>query len=183
LGQNPAVPAVHQWLAVVAMARVAAAEPPRPRPTVVWLLTQLLPSPGIATGAGGASLDLRWQVTPVLYSFAVNHRVSPWRFGVVDPFARFGGSIELYVDPDLLFAHDTDATLRPGMRVYVPVHERGESLSASLGLADQRFGGRNALAIEAGAYIAFGVVGVQLSYAPVPSSPGQVIATLSIRYF
>jgi hypothetical protein len=170
-------------LAVAALAGVAVAEPPRPRPTRVWLLTQLLPSPGVAAGAGGASLDLRWQVTPVLYSFAVNHRVSPWRFGVVDPFARFGGSVELYVDPDLLFARDTEAVLRPGVRVYVPVRERGESLSASLGIADQRFGSRNAVAIEAGAYIAFGVVGVQLSYAPVPASPAEVIATVSIRYF
>jgi hypothetical protein len=119
----------------------------------------------------------------VLYSFAVNHRVSPWRFAVVDPFARFGGSVELYVAPEILFARTTDSILRPGVRIYVPVHERGESLSASLGIADQRFGGRNAVAVEAGAYIAFGVVGVQLSYAPVPASPAELIATISVRYF
>lgn len=171
-------------LVVLLAPAVAHARPKRPRPTLVWAATQLLPSVGIAAGDGGASFDLRWQVTPVSYSFGVNHRVSPWRFLVVDPFARYAGSVELYVQPDLLFANGTEASLRPGLRAYVPLRERGESLSASLGIADQRIGGDNALAVEAGMYIAFGVVGVQASYAPVPSrSPATVILTLSLRYF
>jgi hypothetical protein len=171
-------------MVVLAVPATALARPPRPRPTLVWFLTQLLPSFGVAEGDGGSSLDMRWQVTPISYSFGVNHRVSRWRSLVVDPFARHAGSIELYVSPDLLFADRVEASLRPGVRAYVPLREHGESLSASLGVADQRSGGRDALAIEAGAYIAFGVVGLQVSYAPIPSrSPATVIATLSLRYF
>jgi hypothetical protein len=166
---------------------IAAASPvearPYPRPTWQWTLSQLAPSPGLAVGVDQASLDLRWQLTPLLYSWGVNRRVSSWRAFVVDPFARHSGSIELFVDPELLFAHRLEATLRPGIRAYIPLRERGELLSASLGISDQRFDDRNVMAIEAGIYALYGTFGLQLTYAPNPITPARVILTLSLRYF
>ena len=167
---------------VLALAAPVAAQP-WPRPTLPWAAAQLAPSPGLALGDDQTSLDLRWQLTPVLYSWGVNRKVSSWRAFVVDPFARHSGSIELFVDPELLFADRFQATLRPGIRAYLPIRERGETLSASLGISDQRFDDRNAVAIEAGIYALYGSFGAQLTYAPVPITPARVILTLSLRYF
>src|SRR5262249_17835578 len=83
-----------------------------PRPHVHasggWALPRFLPSPELAFGrqrslddAGhvdrgvSTAFGLRWQLTPVLWSFGVHRRQSRWRFFVVDPFARQSGSLEL----------------------------------------------------------------------------------------
>src|SRR5262245_49472320 len=48
--------------------------------TFAWLATQLLPSPELAfTNEGGPRFGMRWQLTPLLYSFGVDRRVSPFR--------------------------------------------------------------------------------------------------------
>lgn len=73
-----------------------------PLPDAAWAITQLVPSPEIAVGGEerGAQVGLRWQVTPVLYSFGVNRRKSPWRAFIAEPMVRQGGSVEAYVSPD-----------------------------------------------------------------------------------
>jgi hypothetical protein len=71
----------------------ASASTPRDRhpiPTLPWLIPQLIPSPELGFGAlKGASNDahfgMRWQLTPVLYSFGMYRKLSPWRFFVVEP--------------------------------------------------------------------------------------------------
>src|SRR5690349_21741442 len=54
------------------------ATPPGTRVTFAWLVTQLLPSPEIAAGVDGAAFGLRWQVVPLLYSFGIDRRLSPF---------------------------------------------------------------------------------------------------------
>jgi hypothetical protein len=173
---------------VLAVGRAEAADlaeperPPEPRPTLVWIVTQLVPSPELAAGAGDLHFGVRWQVTPLLYSFGVQPRVSPWRTLVVEPIVRQSGSIELFFSPEL-FVGGLDGPLwRGGVRSYFPLVAKGDELSVSLGTSYTNAAGQSGVGFEVGAYILYGTLGVQLTYDPV-RSPLQWITTLRFRYF
>lgn len=144
----------------------AHAESKHPAPTVPWAITQLVPSPGAAWDSNGHGLSLRWQLTPFLYSWGV-HRNAPLkvRFFVVEPSYRNTGSFETFVSPEWLRDGHRFA-LRAGLRTYLPVAQRGEALSLSLGSGIWQQGREVGPMLEAGAYVLFGVLGGQLSYAP-----------------
>ncbi len=154
-----------------------------PHPTLPWLATQLVPSPSVAVGKGRVSFAMRWQVTPVLYSWGVNRRLTPWRFLVAEPNVRYGGSLEIFLAPEIVFARDAAFLLRPGVRAYVPLLEHGEMLSASIGASYQDVGGVQSPAGEIGVYMLFGFLGLQLSHATGRASVAQTITTLQLRYF
>jgi hypothetical protein len=164
----------------------ATATEPAVRPTLVWFATQLLPSPQIAAGDGRAHFGLRWQVTPLLYSWGLNRKLSPWRVLVAEPYVRQSGAVELYLSPEY-FASGNDFwdhwILRPGVRAYFPIVQHGEYLSVSLGTSFQRFQTHESAAFEGGIYALYGILGVQLSYAPAPRDPVATIVTLRFRYF
>lgn len=158
---------------------------PTPFPSLVWTLTQLLPSPELFTGTGGTRYGMRWQVTPVLYSFGANRRISPWRWFVVDPMARQSGSIELFFSPEYVAESPRladDAILRTGVRSYFPLVEKGDYLSVSLGASHYLFEGHSGAAIEGGVYVLFGILGLQVTYSP-SALPAQWITTIRIRNF
>jgi len=152
-------------------------------PVALWLTTQLVPSPSLAMGASEVSFGLRWQVTPLLYAWGVNRKVSGWRSFVVEPNFRQGGSVELFVAPELFFTDSATVLVRPGVRAYFPVVDHGEYLSVSAAISYQRVGGRDAVAGELGAYMLFGILGLQVSVASGPATPMQTIATIRLRYF
>lgn len=162
-----------------------ASESPVALAAAIWIVTQLLPSPGVAGVHGVATFDMRWQVTPLLYSFGIHRGASPLRAFVVEPFVRHVGSIEAYVSPEYLARGEAAADrwiLRPGIRAYFPLVERGEYLSCSVGTSYAALAGHGGVAYEAGIYTLFGVVGLQATYAPA-REPADWITTLSIRYF
>lgn len=164
---------------------LARVQDPIPYPTVFWIVPQLLPSPEVVAGTGGTRAGLRWQITPVLYSFGLNRRITPWRFLVVDPLARQNGSVELYFSPEYIAAGGTqpDALVaRMGVRSYFPLLARGESLSVSLGSSLFLYEGRAGAAIEGGVYTLSGILGLQLTYSP-SNLPAEWIATFRVRYF
>ena len=151
----------------------------------IWIVTQLIPSPGVAGVHGVATFDARWQVTPLLYSYGLHRGAAPLRAFVVEPFVRHVGSIEAYVSPEYLARGEAAPDrwlLRPGLRAYFPLVERGEYLSCSLGTSYAALAGHGGVAYEAGIYTLFGVVGLQATYAPA-REPADWITTLSIRYF
>jgi len=155
------------------------------RLTPLWLLVQLVPSPEIVHGDDVTRFGMRWQVTPVLYSFGVNRRVSPWRAFIVEPFVRQSGSIEVFVGPEYIpYGHSVwDSVLwRAGARVYLPVLEYGDYLSVSLGASYFSFAGDPGAAYELGVYGLFGIFGAQLTWSP-SGGPATTIATLRLRYF
>jgi hypothetical protein len=158
---------------------------PAIRPTLAWGITQLVPSPEIAAGGGAARFGVRWQLTPVLYSWGMNRKLSPWRFFVVEPLTRQSGSIELYFTPEYLFYGRTlgeGLIARTGIRSYFPLLERGDYLSVSVGASHVYFDGKNGAAVEGGVYALYGTVGVEVTYSP-SIEPAEWIATLRIRYF
>jgi hypothetical protein len=158
-----------------------APEEPRIHPTLPWVAAQLLPSPEL-TLAEEPGFGMRWQVTPLSYSFGLHRSLSPWRSFVVEPLARQSGSIELCVSPEYLSALDEEFGMRFGIRSYFPLVERGEYLSFSIGSSYLRFGSEGGQAWEAGLYVLSGFVGIEVAYAPA-LDPARFILALKVRPF
>ena len=159
---------------------------PRVYPSSFWLAAQIIPSPQLITLKNDSPrFGLRWQVTPLLYSFGINRRLSPWRTFVVEPLTRQNGSVELYFSPDYLNITDhfkSNWLFRGGLRAYFPIYRRGEYLSASLSTSYYNMNGNQGISYEAGVYLFFGILGFQVTYSPeMKSSP--LIFTLRLRYF
>lgn len=164
-------------------------------PPLLWFATQLLPSPEVGFGSirrteiDGrthesleAAFGLRWMATPLLWSWGTNRRVSRWRTFVVDPLARNSGSLELDVSFEYLWGHVDRALVRPGVKATFPLVQRGEYLSFSLGTSTYTYDQTPRVAYDAGLYFLFGILGAEVSIAPV-HRPLQTLATLRIRYF
>jgi hypothetical protein len=163
------------------LAALGGAEEPQIRPTLPWLGAQLLPSPELSLG-DGAGFGLRWQLTPLLYSFGIHRSLSPWRTFVVEPLTRQSGSIELHLSPEYLTALDDHFGGRVGVKSYFPVWQRGDNLSFSLGASYLQFGSRRAAAYEAGIHVMAGFVGIEVAYAPL-LDPVELILALKLRAF
>ncbi len=167
---------------------------PTQNPTLPWALLQLLPSPELAFGrqrhidVNGAvdtsispAFGLRWELTPLLWSWGVHRRQSGWRFFVVDPIARLSGSLELATAFEYIGGHVDRVIARPGLRMYLPVAQRGEFLAVSLGTSAYSYEGFR-VAYDVGAWILSGFLGFQVTVAPA-HDPLAAIATLKLRFF
>lgn len=168
---------------------------PQMYPSLAWFVTQLLPSPEVAVGrihetsATGTSesttqpaFGLRWQLSPVVWSWGTNRRVSRWRYLVVDPLARHSGSLELSGSIEYFWGHVDRFLFRPGVRAYFPLAQRGEYLSTSIGTSVYGYDEKLRVAYDVGAYVLFGLFGVQATIAP-DHGPLMAIGTFRIRYF
>jgi hypothetical protein len=156
-------------------------------PPPTWLAAQVLPSPEWLVSRRDVSFGLRWQLTPLLFSFGLPSSTRRWRMLIVEPLVRHAGSTELFVSPEYLRAPpaepgDSRWGARVGLRTYLPLITSGEALSMSLGTSYLRLGGQGYAAYELGAYTLFGVFGIQASYAPRLLG-GSALFTLSVRYF
>jgi hypothetical protein len=173
----------------LAFARVARADdvgaPVRVSPLSaagVWTAMQLVPSPLFVVGTGNAGGGVRWQVTPIVYSFGIAEK--PVRAFVVEPVARHAGAVELYVSPEwaCCAAAGTSWIGRGGARLYLPLVGRGESLSGSVGASYYRASGGDGLSMEMGAYALFGTVGLTITFSPTLAGRETILA-LALRYF
>jgi hypothetical protein len=164
------------------------AQPPATRfspltAVAAWMVAQAIPSPLFIAGDHHVGAGMRWQVTPLLISFGV--AAQPLRSLIVSPVARHSGSIELHVSPEWACCAERGGTswvLRSGARLYLPLLERGEALSWSIGgsyyLAAEGGGASADLAL----YSFSGILGLNLTVSPWLARR-QLIAALSIRYF
>ena len=158
---------------------------PAIHPTWLWAAAQLVPSPQLVTSDPGLRFGMRWQVTPVLYAFGLNRRVTPWRFLVAEPLARQNGSVELFITPEYLNINPSAGTrwlVRGGIRGYFPIYRYGEYVSGSLAATVYRLAGETGPSYEAGIYFFFGIIGLQTTYSPTLQQ-GKWIFTLRLRYF
>jgi len=176
-------------LSLLAAWRAEAAERAPKEPGVAvtwpWLATQLVPSPELVYGESTARFGMRWQVTPLLYSWGIHRGLSPWRMFVVEPNVRHFGSLELYFSPEVVTKGGNLGAawiVRTGARAYFPLVEHGEYLSCSVGASQYFYDGRSAAGYEAGIYTLFGVLGLQFTASP-QFSPMATSFTLSVRYF
>jgi hypothetical protein len=165
--------------------RRATATPPGTHLTLSWALTQLVPSPELGWGDGGAVFGLRWQLVPLLYSFGIDRRLNPFRAFVVEPLVRTSGSLELFIAPEYLAIDDSVARrfgFRVGVRAHFPLIEHGDYLSVSLGTAYVRFAERESASYQFGAYLLFGFIGLEQSIVP-GLKDARWIGTLNVRFF
>jgi hypothetical protein len=157
-----------------------------PTPTLGWALTQLVPSPGFVTAASGdVAFTMRWQLTPLLYSFGARPEVTPWRSLVAEPMLRYGGSLELFAAGEYVGRGDASDRwgLRSGARLYLPLIQHGENAALSIGASHLYLGGEHGMGIELGCYVLYGVLGLQLTYAPPLPAGESVTVNFSVRYF
>lgn len=184
-----ALPALVALAALVAPARAAAAPgraaEPDVRPTLPWLAAQAVPSAEWLIADDGLRFGARWQVTPFLYSFGIDPRLSPVRVLVAEPIRRFAGAVELYGSP-AYFAGGGSVSerwlLRGGVRAYFPLLARGEYLACSIGGAAVYHRDRPGASYEAGLYTLFGMLGIQAAYIPTPGLRAASL-TLHVRVF
>jgi hypothetical protein len=163
----------------------ASATAPGTRLTLAWAITQLIPSPELAFGSAGPLFGLRWQVTPFLYSFGIDRRLSPVRAFVVEPLVRTSGSVEVFFAPEYLAfegALGERFGFRSGVRAVFPVVERGDYVSVSLGAAYAWFGEREGVSYQAGVYLLFGFLGLEQSFVPALAE-ARWITTFNLRFF
>ena len=128
---------------------------------------------------------MRWQLTPLLYSFGINKRLSPWRILVAEPQVRQSGSVELFFTPEYLNLESQfkDKWLfRGGLRAYFPIWQRGEYMSFSIASSYYNFNGQNGVSYEAGLYFFAGILGLQTTYSPTFTN-SEWIFTIRLRYF
>ena len=175
-------------LAAPLIATAVAPPPAEPasRPSLFWAALQLVPSPEVVVGSGKVRFGASWQVTPLLYSFGINRKLSPWRSLMVEPIVRHAGSIELYVAPEVLGGYFSDYADRwvgrVGLRSYVPLLSRGESLSFSVGGSLLRTRGITGAGLDVGLHTFGGLFGLRVGYAPTPGLRMTTVA-LEIRVF
>jgi hypothetical protein len=163
-------------------------------PTFAWLAFQAVPSPEIVVGrqrrieANGeidrgpsTAFGLRWQFTPLLWSFGVHRSQSRWRTFVVDPLARQSGSLELSGTFEYIGGFVDRLLVRPGLRIYLPLAQKGEYLSTSLGTSVYSYDGLR-VAYDVGIYVLSGILGLQVTVAPT-HDPLTAITTVRLRYF
>lgn len=143
-----------------------------------WTLTQLVPSPSFydENNSTGSRLQfgLKWNITPVNYSFNANRLVSPVQFFKVNPMRRYGGSLELFVQPEWMMSGSQYSGLKrfsmsPGIKAYVPLVEYGEYLAGSLGIKytlrkNNKNDFHNYAGLEFGIYSFFGIAGFTFTY-------------------
>lgn len=152
-------------------------------PIVRLAALQLVPSPLLVAGSGGAGGGLRWQVTPFVYSFGITER--RLRYFLVAPVARHVGSMELYASPEWTCCAprgESGWMARLGSRIYLPVIGRGEVLALSLGGSYTYENRRHNGAAEFGLYTFSSIVGVSVTLAPWLSGREALIA-LALRYY
>jgi hypothetical protein len=151
-----------------------------------WAIYQLIPSPEFAVGSERVSFGARWQLTPLLWSFATDARLSRFRYFIAEPIVRHSGSIELFFSPEYLArparAFDQRFGFRAGVRSYFGVVERGDYLSFSIASSYYRFAGAEGATYEAGAYVLFGFLGLTVGYSP-GFDDASVITTFRFKYF
>jgi hypothetical protein len=186
--------ATRRWgagLLVLGLACPVAADDAAPAATTLspilaagaWAVAQLIPSPALVIGENHVGGGLRWQLTPLLFSFGIAAR--PLRSFVVSPIARHSGSVELHVSPEwacCAASSDHSWLARAGLRVYLPWLEHGEVLSWSIGASGYYAADGIGPAGDLGIYTLFGVIGLTVTISPLLFQR-EVITALNIRYF
>jgi hypothetical protein len=164
---------------------------PAPKPRImspiaavgVWTIAQFVPSPLLVIGKEHVGGGMRWQLTPILYSFGIAER--PVRSFLVSPIARHSGSLELHVSPEwACCAPDQQSSwlVRAGLRLYLPLLEHGEKLSWSVGGAYYRAAGGGSGSADLGIFTFNGVFGLNVTVSPWLTRR-EVITALTIRLF
>lgn len=148
----------------------------------VWLPLQLLPTLTLYNDSRTSNFGFEWEVTPVLYSFGINRYVSPWYSFIVEPTARFTGSIEFNIAGQIFTSKLGRSYFASSGQImgFIPLSERGEHLTMNLGMGAYRIEGRTRIFKIAGISTLFGMLHLNLKHA---DNPTAWIGSLEFRVF
>ncbi len=148
----------------------------------VWLPLQLIPSVTLYNDAARSNFGFEWEVTPLLYSFGMNDQISPWYSFIVEPTARFVGSVEISLAGQVYTTKLGQSYFSSSGQVmgFIPLSERGEHFTLNLGLAGYRIGEETRVFKVIGVSSFFGMLHFNLKHA---ASPSTWIGSLEFRIF
>jgi hypothetical protein len=148
----------------------------------VWFPFQLIPSLTLVSSPAQSGFGFEWEVTPLLYSFGINKQISPWYSFIVEPTARFTGSVELNAAGQIFTTKLGNSYFAYSGHIlaYVPLIERGEHLSLNLGAAIYRVADQTRVFKVAGISTIFGIVHFNIKHSPNPTT---WIGSLEFRIF
>lgn len=147
-----------------------------------WLPLQFMPSLTWYSDPAQSAFGFEWEATPLLYSFGMNKQISPWHSFIIEPPARFTGSIELNVAGQVFTTKvGTSYFAASGnLMGYVPLVARGEELTLNLGVGAYRIARRTRVFAVGGFSTLFGFVHLNLKHA---SDPSTWVVSLEFRFF
>ena len=147
-----------------------------------WYQYQLIPNLLLYSSGTGSRMGLEWEATPLLYSWGINKKVSPWYSFIVVPTARFSGSLEWNVAVQAYsgqvgrshFGYSTH------LMAHVPLSDMGELLGMNLGVG--AFGSPDGIRLfkVVGLSSAFGMLHLNVKHADRPTT---WITSLEVRIY
>lgn len=148
----------------------------------IWLPLQLIPSFVLYQDDTRSRFGFEWEVTPVLYSFGMNDQISSWYSFVVEPTARFVGSVELTLAGQIFTAKAGTSYFSSSAQVmgFIPLFERGEHLTLNLGAGIYQIAGETRVFKIAGISTLFGILHLHVKHADRPTA---WIGSLEFRVF
>lgn len=148
----------------------------------VWLPLQLIPSMALYNDAAQSNFGFEWEVTPLLYSFGMNDQISPWYSFIIEPTARFVGSVEVSLAGQVYTTKLGQSYFSSSGQLmgFIPLAERGEHLTLNIGLAAYRIHNDTRFFKVMGFSSFFGMLHLNLKHA---GNPSTWIGSLEFRIF
>ncbi len=147
-----------------------------------WYPYQFIPNLLLHTSASGTRIGLEWEATPLLYSWGINPKVSPWYSFIVVPTARFSGSIEWNVAVQAYSAKVGRSYVgySTHLMAFLPLADVGELAGLNLGVG--AFGSPDGIRLfkVIGASTAFGMLHLNVKHADRPTT---WITSLEVRIY
>ena len=146
-----------------------------------WLPLQFMPSITRYSDQHQSGFGFEWEATPLLYSFGMNKQVSPWYSFIVEPPARFTGSVEVNVAGQIFTTKLGTSYFASSAQLmgYIPLIARGEELTLNVGVGAYQIANRTAFVTVAGFSSLFSFVHLNLKHA----NPSTWIVSLEFRFF
>ena len=179
---KPKIAFLQFLLALGAVSGLSAQEPSGSSKLEEWIALQSIPSLTWYSGGNQSAFGFEWGVTPVLYSFGINHEVSPWYAFIVEPPARFSGSVELHIAGQVFTSKVGTSYFgfSGHLMGYIPLIERGEHLTLNLGIGSYRVGGERPVFGVVGVSTLFGFAHLNLKHS---LRPNIWVTSLEFRFF
>ena len=148
----------------------------------VWMPFQLLPNLTLYSSSPLSGFGFEWEFTPLLYSFGMNKQISPWYSFIVEPTARFTGSLELVAAGQVFTTKMGGSYFAASGHLMgtIPLIERGEHLALNLGIGAYRIAGQTRIFKVAGISTLFGMVHFNVKHG---ANPTAWIISLEFRIF
>ena len=173
-------------LALVLVARfnlqAQTSQPEPPGKFSSWLSYQAIPGMMVISHPGDIPFAFEWEATPLLYSFGMTRKVSPWHSMFVLPPARFTGSIELKVTGQFSTRKTGSSYFGSSAQLigHIPLIERGEYLGLNVGVAKYAFAGSSPWFKVLGVSTLFGFVEFNFKHS---SDPAMWMGSIELRLF